>query len=630
MVLLSGMFLILSSCSNPASNPEVYNLDILISPDATGTVSIDPHDIAFNEGDIVTLIATPGIGWEFDRWSGDISITSRSATITMVKDFAVVANFVRQAFPIKIQTEGGGIVNKEVIREKSYNIGTWLELTAVADEGWEFSEWKGSISGSENPREVFISDTTNVTAVFIHKLVDIEVSTEGDGTVTQEVVPGKKYDYGTRVQLTAIPDEGWGFQEWKGDITGKKNPVTVRLTETKSVKAVFIRHYPLVETAEATTVTYNRATAGGVVVSTGIDFVARRGVVWSRSPNPTLDSAKGYTDDGGGIGSFSSSITGLNQLTQYYFRSYAINSAGITYGEERAFTTRAVILPTVFTNNVDQILFTTAEIRANVSSEGDMEVTSRGVVWGTTMNPTIDSNDGMTVEGAGPGTFISELSGLNEATAYHARAYATSSAGTTYGSDLSFETLGRVTNPSTGRVWIDRNQGARRKALFINDHIAYGYWYQWGRRTDGHQQRNSLSSYDVSTFDQPHHGRFIFNPNFPHSWRNPINDNLWQGVDGVNNPCPPGYRVPTIAEWTEEMQTWIRADAAGAFNSPLKLTVGSARGYRPEIRPNPNIGRYWSSTVSGNQAMRLAFDYNGAFEGSEYRAAGKSVRCIMD
>jgi uncharacterized protein (TIGR02145 family) len=35
----------------------------------------------------------------------------------------------------------------------------------------------------------------------------------------------------------------------------------------------------------------------------------------------------------------------------------------------------------------------------------------------------------------------------------------------------------------------------------------------------------------------------------PYDWRVPQNDNLWQGVDGTNNPCPEGWRIPTQTEW---------------------------------------------------------------------------------
>jgi hypothetical protein len=105
-----------------------------------------------------------------------------------------------------------------------------------------------------------------------------------------------------------------------------------------------------------------------------------------------------------------------------------------------------------------------------------------------------------------------------------------------------------VTNPTTGKTWMDRNLGASQVATSSTDAASYGDLYQWGRRADGHQCRTSPTTATLSSVDQPAHGNFILAPNAPNDWRSPQNNNLWQGVTGVNNPCPSGYRVPTQTE----------------------------------------------------------------------------------
>jgi hypothetical protein len=124
-----------------------------------------------------------------------------------------------------------------------------------------------------------------------------------------------------------------------------------------------------------------------------------------------------------------------------------------------------------------------------------------------------------------------------------------------------------VTNPATGKTWMDRNLGASQVATFPLDTSAYGDLYQWGRGSDGHQCRNSPTTSTLSSTDQPGHGSFIFSPS---DWRSPQNGNLWQGLSGINNPCPSGYRLPTEAELNSERLSWISNNAAGAFASPLK------------------------------------------------------------
>ncbi len=98
-----------------------------------------------------------------------------------------------------------------------------------------------------------------------------------------------------------------------------------------------------------------------------------------------------------------------------------------------------------------------------------------------------------------------------------------------------------VLNPSTGKTWMDRNLGASRVATSSTDAAAYGDLYQWGRLADGHQCRNSGTTTQLSSSDVPDHGDFILASSSPFDWRSPQNDNLWQGVNGVNNPCPMEY-----------------------------------------------------------------------------------------
>jgi hypothetical protein len=98
---------------------------------------------------------------------------------------------------------------------------------------------------------------------------------------------------------------------------------------------------PSVETVIPTGITNTTAVTGGNVTSAGTSIITARGVCWSQSPNPTIANSK--TIDGNGTGIFSSTITGLTPLTQYYVRAYATNNAGTIYGSEVSFSTTAVV-----------------------------------------------------------------------------------------------------------------------------------------------------------------------------------------------------------------------------------------------------------------------------------------------
>ncbi len=191
-----------------------------------------------------------------------------------------------------------------------------------------------------------------------------------------------------------------------------------------------------------------------------------------------------------------------------------------------------------------------------------------------------------------------------------------------------------VYSPATGRTWMDRNLGATRAANNSNDEEAYGHLYQWGRAADGHQLRTSGSTDVVSSDDCPGHGEFINVPRRPADWRSPQNDNLWQGVDGINNPCPEGYRLPTLAELDAERRSWRlrERNAKGAFDSPLKLPLAGMRTSGDSFLGHDVSGTLWSSTTDGNRATALTFGIGmvGAFRDYPGRGLGASVRCIKD
>ncbi len=187
-----------------------------------------------------------------------------------------------------------------------------------------------------------------------------------------------------------------------------------------------------------------------------------------------------------------------------------------------------------------------------------------------------------------------------------------------------------VYNHATGKVWMDRNLGATQVATSSTDPLAYGDLYQWGRGTDGHQIRTSPTFSVLSSSNSPGHGFFIVVGVAPADWRNPQNDNLWQGPNGINNPCPSGYRLPTQAELNSEIVSWSSSDIEGAFDSPLKLTLGGARIYTTGELVQVTEGFYWTSTINGTSIPTLYLSNDLAVFFTYPRALGASVRCIKD
>ena len=102
-------------------------------------------------------------------------------------------------------------------------------------------------------------------------------------------------------------------------------------------------------------------------------------------------------------------------------------------------TLSVVAAPTVTTTAISNIDKNTATGGGNVTADGGATVTARGICWSTTQNPTISGSH--TTDGTGTGSFTSSMTGLAANTTYYVRAYATNSAGTAYGEQVSFTTL---------------------------------------------------------------------------------------------------------------------------------------------------------------------------------------------
>ncbi len=206
---------------------------------------------------------------------------------------------------------------------------------------------------------------------------------------------------------------------------------------------------PLVTTGSVTSVSSSGATINGNInnLGDGALSVSQHGHCWSdETATPTIDvnsrSSLGSRDS---TGAFQSLVVGLSSNTLYYIRAYATNDAGTSYGDTVSFTTDAH-LPGISTSAVSSITETSAQSGGNVTDDGGATVTARGVCWSTSENPTI--SDSHTIDGSGTGVFSSNLTGLSPNTTYYVRAYATNSAGTSYGNHVSFQTLSGPDLPS--------------------------------------------------------------------------------------------------------------------------------------------------------------------------------------
>lgn len=202
---------------------------------------------------------------------------------------------------------------------------------------------------------------------------------------------------------------------------------------------------PTAITQAATAITASSATLNGTVNPSGLatDYYFN----WGTSTAYGNVTATVSAGSGSANVAVNAGITGLTPGTTYHFSLVAINGDGTTNGSDLTFIPGQA---EVTTSAITSITATTATGGGNVTSDGGSTVT-RGVCWGTSVNPTILNS--LTTNGIGLGSFTSSISGLVPNTLYHVRAYVTNIAGTAYGNDVSFTSASLsvpVATPASG------------------------------------------------------------------------------------------------------------------------------------------------------------------------------------
>ena len=122
----------------------------------------------------------------------------------------------------------------------TYEAGASAELTAVANEHYDFVNWTGDVSSTENPLTITVDGDKNITANFAKKQYTLTVFVNDENKGTIDVATGS-YEYGTEVTLTATPKPGYKLLAWSNKATTPS--VTLTMDNNKAVSAYFVKEY---------------------------------------------------------------------------------------------------------------------------------------------------------------------------------------------------------------------------------------------------------------------------------------------------------------------------------------------------------------------------------------------------
>lgn len=375
-------------------------------------------------------------------------------------------------------------------------------------------------------------------------------------------------------------------------------------------------------------VTATTAVSGGNITSDGGSTITARGVCWNTSATPTVTNFK--TMDGSGTGVYTSTLTGLTQGTVYYLRAYATNSKGTSYAPEVSFTTSVTTaLPTLANTTAPKTMTENSAISGgNILSDGGADVTSRGVCWSTSTNPTTANLK--TIDGNGLGIFTSNLINLTANTIYYVRAYATNSIGTGYGTEISFTSSPSGAVTLCSQVWMNKN-------LTVSTY----------RNGDPIPLDTNNASWQTRTT-----GAYSYHKNDPAS--EAIYGKLynWYAVNDPRGLAPTGWHVASSGEWSTLATCLGGSSVAGGALKEAGTThwaspnVGATNisgftalpgGWRSNVgnysTPPGNVANWWTSTeASSTEAVGRTVNtiHASLFPSSYLKVGGFSVRCVKD
>jgi M6 family metalloprotease-like protein/uncharacterized protein (TIGR02145 family) len=308
------------------------------------------------------------------------------------------------------------------------------------------------------------------------------------------------------------------------------------------------------------------------------------------------------------------------------------------YGEVEDYSIIIISGSNLTTTAATGITKSSAVSGGNITNDGGSAVTTRGVCWSTSTNPTVDLAT-KTLDGAGSGSFTSNISGLTAGVIYYVRAYATNGNGTAYGNEIIFSTYnadavtdidGNYYNTVTigSQVWLAENLKTTKlnNGLDIQNVIDAAAW-------------SGLSTPAYRWYDNDIHNKNIYGALYN-----------WYTVN-TNNLCPSGWHVPSEADWTilidylggqyiaggklkEAGTTHWQSPNVGATNESGFTALPGGTCLEDGAFINIGTSGYWWSSTEDRPGVSVGRQLNYYFDAVDfptfYNQDGLSVRCVKN
>lgn len=250
-----------------------FTFEVNIVGEGSVTVNGNPYtgQISANDGTVFNLSASPSQGYVFDGWTGDLSSSQSSESITLISNMSVTATFVTEPqFPVIVEvshtptnpladeqvtfyaevTDTDGTVDEVILRYGNTSGLYDQSLSMTLSSQDIFSTF--SIMPLNQGEVYYIVEATdndnNITTSIEYSIVaatpqyEIEISIIGEGNVslngnlyTEPVM----FDEMAEVSLVASPSEGYKFDGWNGDLISTEESESITMNEDKLIVATF-------------------------------------------------------------------------------------------------------------------------------------------------------------------------------------------------------------------------------------------------------------------------------------------------------------------------------------------------------------------------------------------------------
>ncbi len=425
-----------SLAATPVSLPDYGSLTVGLNS-VSASFNVSGSDLTGAPGNIT--ITAPASDFQVSNdnstWGATTTIAYTSATLTST---LVYVRFTPQSAGPKtgnVTISGGGVTTAITVAVSGTGLAA-IVPTLSASTPAVFGNVCVNAAGGPNS---FVVSGTNLTTadVTIGPLEGFTFSTTTGGTysATLALTQGG----GSYSQTIFVTFKPTAIQLYNGNIpvSGGGAAAGINVTATGSG----VNSAPAISTGAALNVTAFAATLTGLITNTGCTAVTAYGIEYSTVngfPNGTGTNLPASNLSGG---SFSSSVAGLTPSTTYFYKAFATNAGGTTYGIQLSFQTPVCAAPSDTTGAATAITTNSATVAGTITDTGCTAVSAYGIQYSAVR--TFANGFTTKLYGTAPFTnnFSVGITNLVQGTKYFYRAFATNRGGTAFGELDSFITV---------------------------------------------------------------------------------------------------------------------------------------------------------------------------------------------